>query len=67
MSFKHKKYAYIARADGYYVKVRILKSRTDEESKYIVVGPKVKQPPPTAQIIREEQLPDKVRTELYLI
>lgn len=67
MGLKHGKYVYVARADGYYVKVRILKSRTDEESKYIVTGSKVREPPATAQIIREEQLPDKVRTELYAI
>lgn len=67
MGLKHKKYVYVARADGYYVKVRVLKSRVDEESKYIVVGPKVKTPPATAKIIREESLPEKIRIQLYNI
>lgn len=67
MGLKHKKYVYVARSDGYYVKVRVLKSRTEEESKYIVVGPKVKNPPPTAKIIREETLPDTIRVALYSV
>ncbi|MEM0371767.1 MAG: DUF5622 domain-containing protein [Ignisphaera sp.] len=67
MGLKHKKYIYVARADGYYVKIRVLKSRTDEESRYIVVGPKVREPPLNAQVIREDQLPDKVKMELYTV
>ena len=66
MALKHKKYVYVRRADGWYVKVRVLKSRSDDDpSKYIVVGPKVKEPPFTAQILREEQLPEEVRKQLY--
>ncbi len=68
MALKHKKYVYVKRADGWYVKVRVLKSRPDDDpSKYIVVGPKVKEPPFTAQILKEEQLPDDVRKQLYNI
>ncbi|MEM1526158.1 MAG: DUF5622 domain-containing protein [Ignisphaera sp.] len=67
MGLKHKKYVYVARIDGWYVKVRVLKSRTDEESKYIVVGPKVKVPPSTANIIKEDVLPEKLRTQLYTV
>lgn len=65
MGLKHKKYVYVARSDGYYVKVRVLKSRTDEESKYVVVGPKTKTPPSTAKIIREDLLPEKIKMILY--
>ncbi len=68
MALKHGKYVYVKRADGWYVKVRVLKSRSDDDpSKYIVVGPKVKEPPFTAQILREEQLPDEIRKQLYEI
>lgn len=68
MALKHKKYVYVKRADGWYVKVRVLKSRSEEDaSRYIVVGPKVREPPYTAQIIREEHLPDEVRKQLYEI
>ncbi len=68
MALKHKKYVYVARSDGWYVKVRILKGRDENDpSRYIVVGPKVKEPPPTAQIIREERLPNEVRAKLYEI
>jgi hypothetical protein len=67
MGLKHKKYIYVARNDGWYVKVRVLKSRTEEESKYIVVGPKVKAPPLTATVIKEDTLPENVRAQLYNI
>ncbi|HDI02416.1 MAG TPA: cren protein [Ignisphaera sp.] len=66
MALKHKKYIYVRRSDGWYVKVRVLKSRSeDDPSRYIVVGPKVREAPATAQIIREEQLPDDVKKKLY--
>lgn len=67
MGLKHKKYAYVARADGWYVKVRVFKSRTDEESKYVIVGPKVRTPPPMARIIRESALPESIRVQLYSV
>lgn len=66
MGLKHEKYIYIARADGWYIKVRVLKSRV-EESKYVIVGPKVKMPPLTAKVIKEDALPENVRAQLYTI
>ncbi|MEL9939595.1 MAG: DUF5622 domain-containing protein [Ignisphaera sp.] len=65
MGLKHKKYVYVERSDGAYVKVRVLKSRQEDETKYIVVGPKVNKPPSNATIISESQLPDAVKTKLY--
>jgi len=68
MGLKHGKYVYVKRSDGYYIKVRVLKSRGDEDQdKYIVVGPKTHKVPPTATIVREEQLPEKIREKLYAI
>jgi hypothetical protein len=67
MGLKHKKYVYIARNDGWYVKVRVLKSRAEEESKYIVVGPKVRVPPLRAKIIKEDALPESIRNQLYMV
>jgi hypothetical protein len=65
MGLKHKKYIYVKRADGGFVKVRVLKSRQEDESKYVVIGPKVIRPPPTAVIVNEEGLPEYVKKELY--
>ncbi|MDK6028047.1 DUF5622 domain-containing protein [Ignisphaera sp. 4213-co] len=67
MGLKHKKYVYVKRNDGVYVKVRVLKSREESESRYIVVGPKVNKPPYTATIISENQLPEPIRIKLYEI
>lgn len=67
MGLKHRKYAYVKRSDGWYVKVRVLKSRGEENSKYIIVGPKVKNPPPTATIIKEDVLPDSIKNQLYTL
>jgi len=66
MALKHHKYVYVLRSDGWYVKVRVLKSRSETDpSRYIVVGPKVKEPPLRADILREEMLPEVVRKKLY--
>lgn len=68
MGGKHGKYAYILRNDGWYVKTRILKSREDSDpQKYIVVGPKTKNPPPTYHVIREDELPEEVKRRIYEI
>jgi hypothetical protein len=67
MALKHKKYVYVKRSDGVYVKVRVLKSREEGEDKYIVMGPKVSKPPATAIVISEENLPEAVRKKLYEI
>lgn len=66
MGGKHGKYAYVQRSDGWYVKVRILKGREDSDpEKYVVVGLKTRNPPPTYPILREDQLPEDVKHKLY--
>lgn len=68
MGGKHGKYIYVERKDGWYVKVRVLKSRdpTDPD-KYVVVGPKVKNPPYTYKIMKEDDLPELVKEKLYMV
>lgn len=66
MGGKHGKYAYVLRSDGWYVKVRILKSRNEKDpSRYIVVGPKRREPPTTYPVLREDEVPEEVRKQLY--
>jgi len=68
MGGKHGKYAYVRRSDGWYVKVRVLKSRSeDDPGKYILLSYKTRNPPLTYPILREEELPDEVRTKLYQV
>jgi hypothetical protein len=63
---KHGKYVYVRRRDGLYVKVRVLKSREEKDpSRYIVVGPAVKNPPFTYKVLDESDLPSEVRDQLY--
>lgn len=65
MGGKHGKYVYVKRSDGWYVKVRVFKSRAeDDPERYIVVGPKVKEPPFTYEVLDEEELPEEVREKL---
>ncbi|MCE4619364.1 MAG: DUF5622 domain-containing protein [Desulfurococcales archaeon] len=65
MGGKHGKYVYVKRSDGWYVKVRVFKSRAeDDPERYIVVGPKVKEPPFTYEVLDEEELPEEVRERL---
>jgi len=66
MALKHGKYVYVARHDGWYVKVRVLKGRSENDpSRYVVIGPKVREPPPRAKIVRETALPEVVRRQIY--
>ena len=66
MGLKHKKYVYVLRDDGWYVKVRVIKSAPEDSiERYMPVGPKTKKPPLTATIIKEEQLPPEARSKLY--
>ncbi|MCS7106492.1 MAG: DUF5622 domain-containing protein [Acidilobaceae archaeon] len=65
MGGKHGKFAYVKRKDGLYVKVRLLKSREQDPSKYLVVGPAVRSPPPGFELMKEEELPEGKREELY--
>lgn len=68
MGGKHGKYVYVERNDGWYVKVRTLKSRDPSDpDKYIVVGPKVRNPPLTYKVIKEDELPIEVKEKLYEI
>ncbi len=68
MGGKHGKYIYVERNDGWFVKVRVLKSREpNDPEKYIIVGPKVKKPPLTYKVVKEEELPDEVRDKLYSV
>ncbi|MET1101776.1 MAG: DUF5622 domain-containing protein [Pyrodictiaceae archaeon] len=60
MGGKHGKYAYVLREDGWYVKVRLLKSRSDDSpDKYVIVGFKTRKAPETYPIIRLEDLPEE--------
>ena len=68
MGGKHGKYIYVERKDGWYVKVRVLKSRDPSDpDKYVVIGPKVKEPPYTYRIMKEDDLPDLVKEKLYMV
>jgi hypothetical protein len=68
MGGKHGKYAYVQRNDGWYVKVRVLKSRAENDpTRYIVVGPKRKDAPPTYPVLREDEVPEEIRKQLYEI
>ncbi|MEB3862144.1 MAG: DUF5622 domain-containing protein [Desulfurococcales archaeon] len=66
MGGKHGKYVYVRRRDGWYVKVRVFKSRGDDDpDKYLVVGPKVREPPFTFKVLDEGDLPEQARPQLY--
>ncbi len=66
MGGKHEKYAYVDRGDGWYVKVRMLKSREKgDPSRYIVVGFKTRRPPRTYLLLDLEELPEEVRPKLF--
>ena len=66
MAGKHGKYAYVERRDGWYVKVRVFKNRPESDpGKYLVVGPKTREAPPTFPVLKEDELPEEVRPRLY--
>ncbi len=67
MALKHGKYVYIERSDGYYVKARVFKSRDEESTKYIIIGPKLRKPPMNAAIVKETQLPNTIKEKLYTV
>lgn len=77
MGLKHKKYIYVKRNDGWYVKVRVLNIRfgpkieqqadIGDPSRYIVISSKTKNPPRKAVIVGEEALPEGLRNQLYAI
>ncbi len=65
MGLKKGKYVYVRISNKVYVKVRVLKSRSEENpERYIVVGPIVKEPPWTAKVIDVETLPDEVASKI---
>ncbi len=65
---KHGKYVYVRRKDGWYVKVRVFKNRDDNDpEKYLIVGPKVREPPMTYKVIHENEVPEAVREKLYYV
>jgi len=66
MGGKHGKYVYVRRRDGWFVKVRVFKSRPeDDPERYLVVGPRVREPPFTFGVLEEDDLPEEVRGRLY--
>ncbi len=68
MGGKHGKYAYVQRSDGWYVRIRVIKSRAeDDPERYVILGPKVREPPITYQVIREEELPEEIVYKLYQV
>jgi hypothetical protein len=76
MGLKHRKYIYVKRSDGFYVKVRVLNLRFGEKmeqvnltdpSRFIITGYKTVNPPPTAVVVDEEVLPEDTRRSLYLV
>ena len=68
MGGKHGKYVYVRRRDGWYVKVRVFKNRDPKDPQaYIIVGPKVREPPITFKVIHEDEVPDEVRRMLYYV
>jgi len=66
MGGKHGKYAYVERRDGLFVKVRVFKNKPEDSAeRYLVVGPKRKDAPPTFPVLKEDDLPEEVRPRLY--
>ncbi len=65
MGLKKGKYVYIKINSETYVKVRVLRSKSEENpERYVVVGPIVKEPPWTAKIIELESLPEKAASKI---
>ena len=65
MGGKHGKYVYIRVSKDSYVKARRFKKRGDDDpEKYIIIGPWVKTPPQTYEIIDTDLLPYEIRAKL---
>lgn len=76
MGLKHKKYVYVKRSDGVYIKLRVLNLRfggkaeqvnLSDSSRYIVLNYKTTKPPRTGIVINEDILPDDVKKALYSV
>ena len=66
MGGKHGKYVYVDRGDGWFVKLRVLKSREeDDPARYIVVGFKTRKPPRTYPLLKIDELPEEVQRKLF--
>lgn len=65
MGLKKGKYAYVKVGERAYIKVRVLKSRAEENpDRYVVIGPIVKEPPWSARVIDLESLPEEVASKI---
>ncbi len=65
MGGKRGKYAYVERDDGWFVRIRVIKTRSDDDpDKYVPTGFKTRKPPLTYQIIREDDLPEEARKRI---
>ncbi len=65
MGLKKRKYVYVKIAKDRYVKVRVFKSRAESSpDRYEVVGPVVKKPPFTAEVLDLEELPSEVSEKI---
>lgn len=65
MGGKHGKYAYVDMGNGWYVKVRVLKSRDEKDpDRYIPVGFRTRNPPYTFPILKLEELPEEARRRI---
>ncbi len=68
MGGKHGKYVYVERNDGWYVKVRVFKSRDPASpDRYIVLSYKTREPPFTYRIMKIEELPEEVKKQVEAI
>lgn len=68
MGGKHGKYVYVRREDGWYIKVRVFKNRReDDPSRYIIVGPKRRNPPSSFEVLDASELPEDVQRKLWEI
>ncbi len=62
MGGKHGKYVYVDRGDGWFVKVRVFKSRDPASpDRYLVLGFKTREPPLTYRVVKAEELPEEIR------
>lgn len=66
MGGKTEKYVYVKRNDGWYVKVRVFKGRSEDDlEKYLPIGSKTRNPPRTYKVMDEDDLPEEARKKLY--
>lgn len=67
VGLKKGKYIYVEVGKDKYIKVRVLKSKAENNpSRYIPLNICVKKPPNTAKVIRAADLPSEVVNEIYV-